>query len=132
MIRRPQRSTLSPSTTLSRSTDEELAPAGVLAGMRHGERAGDVLVCVLLRFALDRVSRAARADRSLAGLGVRVPTLDHEIRNYAMEFGPVVELCIRQLLEIRDRAGHFVREQLQLDRALPGLDHRFLVRHLHP
>src|SRR2546427_3778736 len=101
MIRRPQRSTLSPSTTLSRSTDEELAPAGVLAGMRHGERAGDVLVCVLLRFALDRVSRAARADRSLAGLGVRVPTLDHEIRSeeHTSELQSQSNLVCRLLLE---------------------------------
>src|SRR5437879_11691821 len=59
--------------------DEELAAAGVLPGMRHGERPSDVLVDVAICLALDRVARAAGADASFARLRVRVATLDHEI-----------------------------------------------------
>src|SRR5207302_10688260 len=105
--------------SLRRVTYEELAAARVLAGMRHGERAGDVLVRVLLRLAFDRVSRAAAADRSLPGLGVRVSALDHEIRNHAVEFGPVIQLGIGELLEIRDGTRHVVSESLHLHRAPP-------------
>src|SRR6266850_504911 len=63
----------------------------VLAGVCHRQRAGDMLVGVLLRLALDHVAGATRADRSLAGFGVRIAALDHEVRDHAMEFRPVVK-----------------------------------------
>src|SRR5436190_12967479 len=76
---------------LRRVADEELTAARVLARMRHRQCARDVLVRVLLRFALDGVTGPARSHRPLAGLGVGVAALDHEVRNHAMEFGAVVE-----------------------------------------
>src|SRR6266850_1645794 len=85
---------------LRRMTDEELAAAGVLAGVRHRERPGDVLVRVLLRFALDRVPGTARADGAPAGLRVGVAALDHEVRDHTVELGPIVEARVGQLLKI--------------------------------
>ena len=41
--------------------DEELAAAGVLAGVRHGQCAGDMLVRVQMGLALDLVARTAGA-----------------------------------------------------------------------
>src|SRR5438552_3087522 len=88
-------------------TDEELAATGVLAGVRHRERPRQVLMHVLLRFAFDRVARSTRAHRSLARLGVGIAALNHEVRNDTMKLGAVVEFGIRELLEIRYRAGDF-------------------------
>src|SRR2546423_8603743 len=47
--------------------DEELAAAGVLAGVGHGQRSRHVLVDVLLRFALDGVPWATGAHTSFSG-----------------------------------------------------------------
>src|SRR3990170_6412190 len=66
---------------LGRVTDEKLAPPRVLPGMRHGERPPHVPVDVLVRLAFDHVAGAARADAALAGLGIGVAALDHEVRN---------------------------------------------------
>src|SRR3989442_927268 len=112
---------------LRRMTDEELAATGVLARMRHRECARDVFMRVLLRFAFDRVARTARAHGPFARLGVGVTALDHEVRNDTMKLGAVVEFGIRELLEIRYRAGDFVAEQLQLDRPSGRFHHRVEV-----
>ena len=45
---------------------EELAAAGVLAGVGHRERADFVFVRIAGRLALDLVARAARPDRAVA------------------------------------------------------------------
>src|SRR3989454_169723 len=66
---------------LGRMTDEELAAAGVLPGVGHGQRPRDVLVDVLLGLALDGVAGPAGADASLPGLRNRVTTLNHEVRD---------------------------------------------------
>src|SRR5258705_13650960 len=60
-----------------RMTNEELAAARVLAGVRHRECAGDVLGRVLLCLALDRVPGPAGAHGPLAALRVGVAALDH-------------------------------------------------------
>src|SRR5256886_7782461 len=71
--------------SLGRVTDEELAAAGVLTGVRHRQRSRDMLVRVFLRLTLDRVSRATGAHRSLAGFGIGIASLDHEIGDHPME-----------------------------------------------
>src|SRR6266508_1320402 len=88
-----------------------------------------MLVDVLVGLALDGVARTARADAAFAGLGIGVAALDHEVRDHAMEPGPVVEPRVRELLEVGDRFRHFVGEQLRLDRALGRHEDRLLARH---
>ena len=67
-------------------TDEELAAAGVLAGVRHRERADHVLVRVALRLALDLVAGAAGADARVARHPrERVAALDDEVGDHAVE-----------------------------------------------
>src|SRR3989454_6602324 len=116
---------------LGRMTDEELAAAGVLPGVGHGQRPRDVLVDVLLGLALDGVAGPAGADASLPGLRNRVTTLNHEVRDHAVKLGAVIESRVREFLEVRDRAGHFVGEQLHVDSALRGLENGLFVRHHH-
>src|SRR2546428_794574 len=116
---------------LGRMTDEELAAAGVLPGMGHGQRPRDVLVDVLLGLALDGVAGPAGADASLPGLRNRVTTLNHEVRDHAVKLGAVIESRVREFLEVGDRAGHFVGEQLHVDSALRGLENGLFVRHHH-
>ncbi len=48
--------------------DEELASAGVLAGVRHAQGAGGVFVRIEVRLTLDLVARAAGADPRIARL----------------------------------------------------------------
>ena len=61
---------------LRRMRDEELASAGVLAGVRHRKGAPDVLVGVLLGLALDGVARATGACHASAEtIAVRLPNL---------------------------------------------------------
>src|SRR5664279_2467311 len=60
--------------------DEELAAAGVLAGMGHGHGAQLVLVGVARRLALDLPAWAAGAGHARgAGLGVGAAALDDEL-----------------------------------------------------
>src|ERR1051325_8085588 len=110
-------------------TDEELAAAGVLRGGGHGERTGHVPAHVLVRLALDGIARPAGADPSLAGLGVGIAALNHEVGDHAMKPGSVVEPGIGELLEVGDRAGRLVGEQVHLDAASGGLEYGLLVRH---
>src|SRR6266496_1933109 len=117
---------------LRRVADEELAAAGVLPGVRHRERAGDVLVDVLVGLALDRVAGAAGADASLPGLRVGIAALDHEVGDHPVERRPVVEARVRELFEVGHCVRHLVGEQLQLDRALHGLDDGVFVGHQEP
>ena len=66
---------------LGRVGDEELAAAGVLAGVGHGQGAGRVLVGVEMGLALDLVPGPAGADpRVVRLLGERIAALDHEVR----------------------------------------------------
>src|SRR5438094_4992786 len=113
---------------LGRMTDEELAAAGVLPGVGHGQRPREVLGAVCLGLALDGVAGPAGADASLAGLRNRVTTLNHEVRDHAVKLGAVIESRVRELLEVGDRAGHFVGEQLHVDSALRGLENGLFVR----
>src|SRR5436190_80683 len=116
---------------LGSMTDEELAAAGVLPGVGHGQRPRDVLVDVLLGLALDGVAGPAGADASLPGLRNRVTTLNHEVRDHAVKLGAVIESRVREFLEVGDRGGHFVGEQLHVDSALRGLENGLFVRHHH-
>src|SRR5437867_5157457 len=112
-------------------TDEELAAAGVLAGVGHGQRPRHVLVDVLLRLALDGVARPAGADAPLPGLRIGVASLNHEVGDHAVELSTVVESRVRELLEVGHGAQHFVGEQVHVDSALRGLENGLFVRHHH-
>src|SRR5436309_15659775 len=112
-------------------TDEELAAAGVLSGVGHGQRPRHVLVDVLVGLAFDGVARPTRADAPLPGLRIGVASLNHEVGDHAVELGAVVERRVRQLLEIGDGGRHFVGKQLHLDPALRGLENGLFVRHHH-
>ena len=107
--------------------DEELAAAGVLAGVGHGEGAGGVLVGVQVGLALDLVARARRCRPGDCGLlGERIAALNHEVGDDPVKPGSIVELAVGQLLEVADGARHFGVEQLGLDGALAGFDGRVL------
>src|SRR5206468_11409907 len=112
-------------------TDEELAAAGVLSGVGHGQRPRDVLVDVLLGLALDGVTRPAGADAPLPGLRIGVASLNHEVGDHAVELGAVVESRVRELLEVGDGGRHLVGEQFHVDGALRGLENGLFVRHHH-
>src|SRR5678815_4117448 len=104
-------------------TDEKLASARVLAGMGHGQRAGDMLMGVAISLAFDGVAGAAGADPWIGGVaGKRIAALDHEIGDDPVKAGAIVEALVGELLEIGDRAGCFILEQLCGDGALGGLD----------
>src|SRR6266480_280307 len=116
---------------LGRMADEELATAGVLAGVGHGQRSRHVLVDVLLGLALDGVTGAAGAHAPFPGLGNRVTALNHEVGDHAVELGAVVESRVRELLEVGDGGRHLVGEQFHVDGALRGLENGLFVRHHH-
>src|SRR5207245_1114226 len=87
--------------------DEELAPAGVRTGIRH--RDGSAHVPVLRgKLVSDRVTRPSH-PRPL-----RVPTLDHEVRDHAVEGRSVVETLRYELSEVPRRDGHRRVEELDL------------------
>src|SRR6267378_4963935 len=109
--------------------DEELAAAGVLSGVGHGQRPRHVLVDVLVGLALDGVAGSARADAPLPGLRNRVAALNHEVGDHAVELGAVVESRVCELLEVGDGARHLVGEQFHVDGPLRGLEDGLLVRH---
>src|SRR5690606_21886908 len=106
---------------LRRVGDEELAAAGVLAGVRHRQRARVVLVRVARSLALDLPAGTAGANPRVAGiLGERIATLDHEVTDHAMETGAIVELAVGELLEIGDRVRGGIVIQLGGDGAALG------------
>jgi hypothetical protein len=104
-------------------TDEELAATSVLPRVRHGERAGYVLVSVEMGLAFDLVSRSAGPYSRIVGvLRERIATLNHEVGNDPVESSPIVKLGVGQLLEVAYGARHFSVEQLGFDGAFAGLD----------
>jgi len=112
---------------LGRMTDEELAAAGVFPGMRHRKSAGHVLVGVEVGLALDLVPGSTGPHPRIARLlRERVPSLNHEVGNNAVESRAVIEFTVRQLLEVIDRPGHLGIEEICGDGALAGFDFRAL------
>ena len=96
--------------------DEELAAVGVRAGVRHRERAA--LDRVVVELVLEGVAGAARA-----GAG-RVAALDHEVGDHTVEDHTAVEAVAGELAEILDRLRRLALEQLDLDRAVIGMQGR--------
>src|SRR3954467_4291642 len=97
---------------LARGDQEELRAVGVRAGVGHRQRAADDLVLVDL--VLERVARTAGAG------ALRAAALDHEVADDPVEDQPVVEAVTGELLEVRDRLGGVVVEELDRDRPLAG------------
>lgn len=103
--------------------DEELAAPGVLAGVGHGERSDRMLVGVEVGLALDLITRASGPHPRVIGiLGQGIAPLDHEVGDDPMKSGAIVELTVRQLLEILHRVGDFLVEQFRNDGAFAGSD----------
>src|ERR1700744_2681549 len=90
--------------------DEELATAGVLARVGHGECAGRMLLRVDL--ALDLVAGAARA-----GAG-GTTTLDHEVLDHAVKIESVIEAFLGERDEVFDGSGRVLVEEFKVDGAL--------------
>ena len=112
--------------------DEELAAAGILAGVSHAQGACGVFVGIEVRLTLDLVAGPPGPYPRVPRFpGQWVAALDHEILDDAVEPGPVVELTVGQLLEIADSARNFGVEQFRLDGAFAGLD-SCALRHGRP
>src|SRR3989441_1544905 len=127
----PERGVDSVRVRRGRMQDEELAAAGVFPGVGQGQRPRVVLGDFLRGLAFEGVAGPAGADASLPGLRNRVTTLNHEVRDHAVKLGAVIESRVREFLEVRDHAGHFVGEQLHVDSALRGFENGLFVRHHH-
>src|ERR1043165_1079184 len=104
--------------------DEELAAAGVRAGVGHAEGAGRVFLGVRrAELALDLVAGAAGAGDALgAVLAVGAAALDHEVVDHAVEGQLVVEALLRQLDEVLHRVGGGLVEQRDFDVAAGGME----------
>jgi hypothetical protein len=100
-----------------RRDDEELAAVRVRAGVRHRQRAA--LDPVLVELVFELVARAAPAG------ALRTATLDHEVRDDAVEDEAVVEAVAGELREVVDGLRRLVREELELDRSFSGVQRGF-------
>src|SRR5207302_1625479 len=81
---------------------------------------------VVLRNLVDHVlSLGDLSENGVDSVKVRLGSMTDE------ELAAVIESRVRELLEVGDRAGHFVGEQLHVDSALRGLENGLFVRHHH-
>jgi hypothetical protein len=71
---------------------------------------------VIVGLVLELVAGAARP------VSTRAPALDHEVGDDAVERDPVVEAVLRELHEVVDGLGRVLIEELELDRAVIGVD----------
>ena len=99
--------------------DKELAAARVRTAMCHGERAANVSVRVVFRFARDRVARTADTRT------VRAAALCYEARDNAVEAKAVVEAFIDKFYEVSDRTRCIFFEQFDNDVALCHFDNSY-------
>ncbi len=109
-----------------RHGDEELAAVGVRAGVRHRQDAGFRVLQRRMELIRELVARAAGA-RSLGA-----STLDHEVRNHAMEDDAVVEGLPRffafcKLDEVLYRLGHLCFKKLYFKAAFGRIEQRVSV-----
>src|SRR5262249_27393933 len=89
--------------------DEELRAVGIRAGVGHRENAGAVVLEVFVEFVFEGVAGAAGAGAFGA------TALDHKVGDHAGPFQTVVKAFAGKLLEIGDRLGRFIVEQLDAD-----------------
>src|SRR3989441_3564347 len=87
--------------------DEDLAPAGVRSCVRHRDRSAGIPV-VGRELVFDRVSGAAHPG------SLRVPTLDHEVRDHAVEDRSIVEALPDELPEVARGDWHRLVEEFDL------------------
>lgn len=89
--------------------DEELAAAGVLASMSHGQ---DATVVVLLRcigLAFDAIARAASANAWVAHIDTeRAAALDDEIGDDAVEMKAIVEAILGEFDKVSHSVGYLI------------------------
>ena len=85
---------------------------------RHGERHADraAQIRLLVQLVANRVARTAFA------VAARVAALDDEVRHHAMERQTVEVALARERDEVVAREGRIEHVELDLDRALLGLD----------
>ena len=120
-------------------SDEELASIRAWAGVRHREGSTLMTIRIRLEFILEFIART-----SASGAG-GISTLNHEVRDDAVEYRPVIELVIGEEHEVVDSLWCVTGEQLTndvsagcLDRCrigLGGVDHHgrgtgILVSHI--
>src|SRR6266568_2415432 len=113
--------------------DEELRPVRARTGVRHREQVGPVEDQIRMDLVGELVTRTS-GPRSQ-----RVATLDHEVRDYPVEDGPVVELrrsglagsrvgplpsALRQFDEVTHRLRRMVGEEPDDDRPAVGPQRR--------
>jgi hypothetical protein len=116
---------------LVRDADEELRPRAV-APARHEhrrDRAARVLLAVRLEAKHPEPSRAV-LRRLRRVLRDRIAALDDPHRNHAMKGRPVVGAFARARDEVGDVVGSRVREQVEHDRPMRGLEDGLLALQL--
>ena len=97
--------------------DEELAAIGARARIGHGEETGAIMLESWSKFVGKFVAGAAHA-----GAG-RVATLDHEIRDNAVEGEAIVEALACQIEEVGDGKGCLAGEEGGMDITLGSVHH---------
>lgn len=97
-------------------SNEKLGSIGVGAGIGHREGAGTVMLEVFVELVLKLVSGTA----GTGSLGAA--SLNHEVRDDAVEGQAIVETIIGEFLKICDRFGHLVVVQLESDVSAVGLN----------
>lgn len=96
-------------------SDKELGTVGIRTGIRHGKYSRLVVLQMRLALTLELVARATHT-----GAG-RITTLNHEIRDHAVEHDTVIEAVTGQAKETG--AGHLgiSSKHTHFDRALAGV-----------
>src|SRR5690606_24437299 len=97
-------------------TNEELAAAGVLATVSHGERTAQMFVGIALGFARDGIAGAART------VTLGTTSLNDKVRNDPVKADTVIEAAVGQFLEVGDRTGSFFIIQICVDLPFFGFD----------
>lgn len=100
--------------------DEELRATGVATGMGHGEHAAIVKLVLTRQLAIYLVAWSAVAN------AIGAATLNHEVRNHAMEDQSIVKSFLRQVNKILHRLGSIFFIKLNLHHTFFGMYFSYL------